>query len=149
MNFINPSKTKSQYIGFCDTAIAKTIHSIKIILPLHYSPWLWLTLCNSSAPLRKLPWQEEPIHMKKKPFPLPLVKQMARTWPSMVLLKICKCHLVQHMIPIRMVYERSCVHKMANHWKKNVAQFWWRRRKTINRFTITEFYIIDYNYLNI
>jgi len=60
---------------------------------------------------------------KEKSFSLPLCKQKTITQPSMVLFKICKCHLVQHMILIQMVYERSHGHKMVNHWKKNVAQF--------------------------
>jgi len=67
---------------------------------------------------KKLPWQEEPLNVKENSFPLPLVKQMAMTQPSMVLFKICKHHLVQHMILIQLVYERSCGHKMADHWKK-------------------------------
>jgi len=32
---------------------------------------LWLRSCNSLAPLKKLPWQEKPINVKKiKSFPV-------------------------------------------------------------------------------
>jgi len=61
--------------------------------------------------------------VKEKSFSLPLRKQKAITQPSMVLFKIYKCHLVQYMILIEMVYQRSRGHKMADHWKKNAAQF--------------------------
>jgi len=37
---------------------------------------LWLTSCHLLAPPRKMPWQEEPISMKKKPFPSPLAIQL-------------------------------------------------------------------------
>jgi len=112
---------------------------------------LWLRSCHSLAPQRKTSWHKKAIDVKKKSFPLPLVEQIAIhvTQPLMVLFKICKCHLVQHMILIQMVYERSRGRKMANHWKKNAALFCLRRRKMIYRFAITEFYIIDYNYLDI
>jgi len=73
------------------------------------------------GPPRKPSWQEEPINVKKKSFLLPLVKQMAITQPLVVLFKICESHLVQHVISIRMVYERSHGGKMADHWKKNTA----------------------------
>jgi len=105
---------------------------------------LWLRSCNCSAPPKKLPWQEEPINLKEKSFQSPLMKQMAITRPSIVLLKICKCYLVQHMILIWMVYDWSCGDKMANHYKNNMAQLWYRRRKMIHHFAITVFYIVGY-----
>jgi len=70
------------------------------------------------GPPRKPSWQEEPINVKKKSLPSPLVKQTAITRLLMILFKIFKRHLVQHMIPIQMVYERSHRDKMAYHWKK-------------------------------
>jgi len=66
---------------------------------------LWLRLCNSLAPLKKSPWQEEPINVNKTLSLLPLLKQKAITQPTMVLFKICKCYLVQHVILIQMVYD--------------------------------------------
>jgi len=76
---------------------------------------LWLRLSYSSVTLRKTSWHKEAINVKKKSIPSPLVKQMAITQLLMVLLKICKCHFVQHVILIQMVHERSCGDKMANH----------------------------------
>jgi len=82
---------------------------------------LQLRLCNSLAFSKKSPWQEEPLNVKEKSFLSALHKQTAITQPSMVLFKICKHHLVQHVILIQMVYERSRGHKMADHWKRNAA----------------------------
>jgi len=42
---------------------------------------------------------------------------------SMVPFKICQHHLVQYVILIQMVYERSRGHKIADHWKYNTARF--------------------------
>ena len=48
---------------------------------------LWLRLCDSLAPLKKSPWKEKPISMKKSLSSSPLLKQKAITQLSMVLFK--------------------------------------------------------------
>jgi len=70
------------------------------------------------APPKKLHWQEEPLNVKEKSFPSPFVKQTAITQPYMVLFKICKRHLVQHMILIQLVYKRSHGHKWLTTGRK-------------------------------